>query len=85
MTRPRGWLDDWRPQATTRHLVAQIQGVLEEYAAYLPLSLRQIFYRLVGAHGFRKDERAYKVLCETAGKARRPFLRIYLQVLGREA
>jgi hypothetical protein len=48
-----------------------VQGVLEEYADQLPLTLRQIFHRLVGAHGYEKTERAYKRLCEAMSKARR--------------
>lgn len=70
MTRARGWIE-WRPRAETALLVAQIQNVLEEYRVHVPLTLRQIFYRLVGAHGFAKDERAYKRLADTVGKARR--------------
>jgi hypothetical protein len=45
--------------------------VLDEYAQQLPLTLRQIFYRLVGAHGYEKSERAYGRLGETLNKARR--------------
>ena len=37
---------------------------------HLPLTLGRVFYRLVGTVDFLKDERAYKRLCETAGKAR---------------
>ncbi|HEX4061251.1 MAG TPA: hypothetical protein VHY58_09555, partial [Streptosporangiaceae bacterium] len=54
-TRPRGFAH-WSPRPDTLDLV---RGVLEEYAAQLPLTARQIFYRLVGAHGFDKTETAY--------------------------
>ncbi len=33
--------------------------MLAEYAAYLPLTIRQVFYRLVGNFSFDKTERAY--------------------------
>lgn len=69
-TRPRGFAD-WNPRPDTMALVAQVQGVLDEYAAHLPLTVRQVFYRLVGTQGFDKTERAYARLCETVGRARR--------------
>jgi hypothetical protein len=69
--RPRGFITNWRPRADTLALLDQVQGVLEEYADQLPLTLRQIFYRLVGAHGYEKTERAYDRLGEALNKARR--------------
>ncbi|MFC1609978.1 hypothetical protein ACFL6C_03390 [Myxococcota bacterium] len=69
-TRVRG-LANWNPQPKTRRLLAQVQGVLDEYADHLPLTCRQIFYRLVGAHGYPKDERAYNRLLEALNRARR--------------
>ncbi len=69
-TRVRG-LAAWSPQAKTRRLLVQVQDVLEEYAEHLPLTCRQIFYRLVGAHGYPKDERAYCRLLESLNRARR--------------
>jgi hypothetical protein len=44
---------------------------LDEYRAYLPLTVRQIFYRLVGAHGYSKTEQAYARLGEHLNRARR--------------
>jgi hypothetical protein len=38
---------------------------------YLPLTIRQIFYRLVGVHDYEKTERGYKRLCEHLNRARR--------------
>jgi hypothetical protein len=61
----------WSPQRATRALLAQVLAVLDEYADYLPLTLRQIFYRLVGAYGYEKDEKAYGRLGEHLNKARR--------------
>src|SRR5262249_15806358 len=39
--------------------------------ANLPLTIRQIFYRLVGAHDYEKTERAYQRLVEHLNRARR--------------
>jgi hypothetical protein len=69
-TRPRGFAP-WNPQTTAQALLAQVQDVLTEYAEHLPLTCRQVFYRLVGAHGFEKSEQAYARLCETLSRARR--------------
>jgi hypothetical protein len=69
--RPRGFIDDWRPRTETRQLLDQVQGVLDEYRDQLPLTLRQIFYRLVGAHAYEKTELAYKQLTEALNRARR--------------
>jgi hypothetical protein len=68
--RPVGYAA-WRPQRNTRKLLGQVEAVLEEYADHLPLSVRQIFYRLVAAHGYEKTERAYNRLGEHLGRARR--------------
>jgi hypothetical protein len=56
-TRPRGFVE-WKPHAASLALLDQVRGVLSEYAAFLPLTCRQVFYRLVGAHGYDKTERA---------------------------
>jgi hypothetical protein len=68
--RPRGFITDWRPRAETHQLLDQTQAVLDEYRDQLPLTSRQIFYRLVGAHGYEKTELAYKRLTELLNKAR---------------
>lgn len=69
-TRVRG-LAPWKPQAKTRLLLDQLLAVLEEYGDYLPLTLRQVFYRLVGTIGYPKDENAYERLGEMLNRARR--------------
>jgi hypothetical protein len=78
--RPRGFIADWRPQPKTKALLATVNEVLDEYRDHLPLTCRQIFYRLVGAHGYDKTEQAYERLCEALNKARRarliPFERL---------
>jgi hypothetical protein len=64
-------LAPWAPKAKTLDLLAEIDGVLSEYAAFLPLTLRQVFYRLIGRYGYPKEERAYKGLSEVLNRARR--------------
>ena len=61
-TRVRGFAP-WSPQAATLELLEQVRAVLDEYEDYLPLTIRQIFYRLVGAHNYDKTEQAYDRLC----------------------
>jgi hypothetical protein len=68
--RPKGYAP-WRPQNKTVRLIRQVKQALDEYQAYLPLTARQIFYRLVGTHGYPKTEAAYKKLCEHMVRARR--------------
>lgn len=69
-TRVRGFAS-WSPRQETLDLLDTVQGILREYRAQLPLTNRQIFYRLVGAHGFDKTEKAYARLCEYLNRARR--------------
>jgi hypothetical protein len=70
-TRRRGFAD-WTPRAKKQVVLDQVRSVLNEYQAFLPLTIRQIFYRLVATHGFPKTEAAYKnQLCEVATLARR--------------
>jgi hypothetical protein len=61
----------WTPQAATLELLEQVRAVFREYEDYLPLAIRQIFYRLVGAHDYEKTEQAYERLCEHLNRARR--------------
>ena len=68
--RPRGFID-WRPQAKTADLIRHIELVLDEYREHLPLTCRQVFYRLVGKYGYEKTESSYSRLCEVLNRARR--------------
>lgn len=68
-TRPRGFAP-WQPRPDTRALLDRVRDVLGEYADHLPLTCRQIFYRLVAA-GYDKTETAYARLCEVIARARR--------------
>jgi hypothetical protein len=68
--RVRG-LAPWRPQAKTKEVLEQVQTVLEQYAEHLPLTARQIFYRLVGTARYDKTEAGYERLCNVLVRARR--------------
>jgi hypothetical protein len=69
MARVKGFAD-WNPQRKTRGLLADIDVVLEEYSRYLPLTIRQVFYRLVGK-GYPKTENFYATVQEVTNRARR--------------
>src|SRR5262249_42520392 len=69
-TRPRGFVP-WRPQSATQELLDQVNLILQEYVSYLPLTLRQVFYRLVGKYDYEKTEHAYNRLSEHLTRARR--------------
>lgn len=70
MSRPRGYAA-WAPRDDALVLIDQVRAVLAEYREHLPLTVRQIFYRLVGAYDYPKTERDYKRLCERLVRARR--------------
>lgn len=68
--RPKGFAQ-WRPQRKTLVVLAQVRDILDEYRAELPLTARQIFYRLVGAYGYPKTESFAKNLNDHLTRARR--------------
>jgi hypothetical protein len=68
--RPKGYAA-WRPQRRTVALLDQVSPILDEYEDYLPMTVRQLFYRLVGAYGYDKTELAYNRLAEHLVRARR--------------
>lgn len=70
MTRPKGYAE-WTPKRETIQTLNNVTAILQEYRQYLPMTARQIFYRLVGGYGFPKTERAYKNLCNHLVRARR--------------
>jgi hypothetical protein len=69
--RPRGFIAGYQPRGSNVELLAAVQGVLDEYRDQLPLTCRQIFYRLVGKLNYEKTEQAYKRLTEMLVLARR--------------
>lgn len=69
-TRPRGFAP-WTPSADSLELVGHVRKVLSLFRAYLPVTIRQVFYRLVSTIGYPKDEESYSRLCEILNRARR--------------
>lgn len=70
-SKPRGYIENYRPNAKTRLLLEQAKEVLAEYREFWPITGRQIFYRLVGAHDFEKTETACGRLYHHIANARR--------------
>lgn len=68
--RPRGYAT-WSPHAPTRTLLADVDDVLAQYREHLPLTIRQIYYALIGAGRLAKTEDAYARLSEHLNRARR--------------
>lgn len=69
-SRPRGYAD-WRPRRATVELLDQVGEILREYEDHLPLTIRQIFYRLVASYSYDKTENSYSRLAEHLVRARR--------------
>lgn len=68
--RPKGYAP-WSPRPKALAVIEATREVLVEYRDHLPLTVRQIFYRLVGAYGYPKTEAAYRTLAEYLVRARR--------------
>jgi hypothetical protein len=67
-TRVRGYAP-WDPKPLTLAVIAKVKEVIAEYA--IALTIRQIFYRLVGKYRYEKTERAYDRLGDYLNRARR--------------
>lgn len=67
--RPKGYMDNWTPSPEKAEIIRQVQSVIA--ASSYEISVRFIFYRLVGNFGYPKTERDYKNLAELLVKARR--------------
>jgi len=61
----------YSPQADKQYWLSCAARVITEYRDELPLTVRQIFYRLVAAHDFPKTEASYVRLAEMLTRARR--------------
>ncbi len=68
--RPKGYMPDWTPKPASLRIIEQVQEVIET-SRFKKMSVRFIFYRLVGNYGYPKTERDYKNLAELLVKARR--------------
>jgi hypothetical protein len=69
--REKGWVRDWRPHTATRRLLGQVDEVLDEYEEFQPLTIRQIFYRLVGKYDYPKTKGSTAALYDALVNARR--------------
>jgi hypothetical protein len=69
--RARGPIDNWRPQARTLRLVVDVTEVLEENRDYWPLSVRTIYYRLLGTGRYGKAAGLAARVGEHVANARR--------------
>lgn len=68
--RPRGFAQ-WKPQADTVPLLEAIESVLDTYRESLPLTGRQVYYRLVALGVVDKTDRSYKRVLDVLNRARR--------------
>jgi hypothetical protein len=61
---PKGYIERYRPQQKTRNVIRQVKQILAANADYLPMTCRQIFYRMVAEHNWpkSKDDELYDVL-----------------------
>lgn len=70
MSAVRGYAE-WNPKPEALHWVRATNEVLDQYRDYWPLSVRQLFYRLVAAYDYPKSEAAYNKLTGYLSRARR--------------
>lgn len=64
----------YAPSMRTKRVLAAARNVCIQYEAWeSPLTVRQIFYRLVAEYGYDKSENAYSALGNAIGRSRRAF------------
>lgn len=66
----RGYAE-WKPKGDAAYWVVKTKEVLDGFREEWPLSVRQVFYRLVAAYDFEKTEAAYGKLTGYVSRARR--------------
>jgi hypothetical protein len=67
----RGYLEDWQPQKKTQVMLSRVLDVLMEYEAQLPLTNRQVYYRMIGRFGYPKGKQFERSLYALLDNARR--------------
>jgi hypothetical protein len=67
----RGYIDNWRPQRKTVEFLGKINAIITEYIEQLPLTLRQIYYRLVARYDYPKTRNGADNLSRRLTTARR--------------
>jgi len=70
-TKPRGPLDQWNPHARTRELVEDIKAVLAEVRPYWPVTVRAVYYRLLGTGKYAKGRALADRVSDHLSNARR--------------
>jgi hypothetical protein len=61
----------WRPQKRMLPLLAHVHAVLDEYYDLLPMTARQVYYRLIGAYGYTKSDTFERSVYRVIDRARR--------------
>jgi hypothetical protein len=68
---PLGYLENWQPYRKGQIMLGQVKCILDEYADYLPLTCRQIYYRMIGEFGHPKGKQFSTSLYDLLVNARR--------------
>lgn len=64
----------YKPQKSTQSVIQAAKSVLVEYEAWeRPMTVRQVFYRLVAEYSFAKTEKAYNSLIGYIARSRRAY------------
>jgi hypothetical protein len=69
--RPVGYLEGWRPYRKTELMLAQVQQILDEYSEHLPLTVRQVYYRMIASYRHPKGKQFTAALYDLIVNARR--------------
>jgi hypothetical protein len=69
--RPAGYIAKWQPYRKRQIMLAQVKQILEEYHDHLPLTARQIYYRMVAAYRHEKGAKFASSLGDLLVDARR--------------
>ena len=69
--RAAGYLKSWRPHSKSQIMLGQVKQILEEYEEHLPLTVRQIYYRMIGAYRHPKGTKFNTALGDLLTNARR--------------
>jgi hypothetical protein len=67
----RGDLEDWKPHRKTKVMLGQVHAIFDEYREHLPLTCRQIYYRMVAEYGHPKGDKLENTIYDLLSNARR--------------
>ena len=71
MTGARGYVDRWNPTSKNQVILDAARQVLVDYNSHLPMTVRQVFYVLVGRQVIEKTKNAYRNVAWLLNMARR--------------